>query len=209
MYDVGNHRMCRCVKTGAIIDSSSRVGAVVKLPGEKWEYNRNTFVWDAEGNGIVTDPTKYQESFHSFSFEKGLAWCFYQFAGKPEVLTLFRFTNTNGKRVKGGYIKWVITEKEQPKEHPPKAYLMLKKWKHDPSPQRIVWREGDANYRDKEGTPNTNIQCWSAIEDFVEKQGSMTLWGMDDCDFVHGQIWDSLVEHHGFPVLKQNYYRHS
>ncbi|KAF4499602.1 hypothetical protein FAGAP_4217 [Fusarium agapanthi] len=205
MYDAGGHRICRCLKTGAIIDSSSHDGAVVKLPGDEWKYNGSTFVWDAEGDGIVTESDGFQEPFHWFSFEKGLACCFLQFARSPEVLTQFRFTKTNGQRRKGGYVKWVIAEKQQPNGDPPKAYLMLKKWKKDPSPQRIVWREGKANYRDRKGTPNTSIQCWFAVEDFVEKVGSMTLWGMDDCDFVHGQIWVNLVQHYGFPVLKHSY----
>lgn len=82
---------------------------------------------------------------------------------------------------------------------------MLKDWKRDPSPQRIVWREGRSEYQDIKGTPDTNTQCWLAVEAFVKKWDATSLWGMDHCDFVHRQIWDSLVEHHGFPVLKWGY----
>ncbi|RBA20625.1 hypothetical protein FPRO05_08072 [Fusarium proliferatum] len=206
MYEVGEHRICRCVKTGVIIDSSSHIGAVVKLPGDEWIYNDNTFVWHDDGTGTVKMPDGYKEDFHSVSFEEGLAYCFSRFAANPQVLTLFRFTNKRGKRYKGGYIKWVIDEnRPRPRKSPSKTYLMLKDWKRDPSPQRIVWREGRSDYQDIKGTPDTNTQCWLAVEAFVKKWDATTLWGMDHCDFVHRQIWDNLVEHHGFPVLKRGY----
>jgi hypothetical protein len=55
MYDVGNHKICRCLNTYTIIDSSSRDGAVVKAPGEEWPYRRKRFVSQFDGKVVVTD----------------------------------------------------------------------------------------------------------------------------------------------------------
>ncbi|KAF5547624.1 hypothetical protein FPHYL_10213 [Fusarium phyllophilum] len=49
MYNVGKHRICRCLKTFVLVDSNSREGAVVVPPGEEWPYKNKTFVWRADG----------------------------------------------------------------------------------------------------------------------------------------------------------------
>jgi hypothetical protein len=55
MYDVGGHKICRCLKTYTIIDSSSRDGAVIKAPGDEWSYKHKTFVWQYDGSVVVTN----------------------------------------------------------------------------------------------------------------------------------------------------------
>ncbi|EXL97267.1 hypothetical protein FOIG_10319 [Fusarium odoratissimum NRRL 54006] len=45
MYDVGGHKVCRCLSTYIIIGSSSRDGAVIKAPGDEWTYKSRKFVW--------------------------------------------------------------------------------------------------------------------------------------------------------------------
>lgn len=52
------------MKTGVIIDSSSHIGAVVKLPGDEWIYNDNTFVWHDDGTGTVKMPDGVRKSMN-------------------------------------------------------------------------------------------------------------------------------------------------
>uniref|UniRef100_A0A4E9DBX5 Uncharacterized protein n=1 Tax=Gibberella zeae TaxID=5518 RepID=A0A4E9DBX5_GIBZA len=54
LYDVGHHKIGRCLKTFVVIDSSSRVGVFTIPPGQPWTRYDNTFVWHADGSGSVT-----------------------------------------------------------------------------------------------------------------------------------------------------------
>lgn len=58
MYDVGNHKICRCLNTYIIIDSNSRHGAIVKAPGEEWPFKGKRFVWQFDGSVVVTNGTQ-------------------------------------------------------------------------------------------------------------------------------------------------------
>ncbi|KAH7259111.1 uncharacterized protein BKA55DRAFT_536813 [Fusarium redolens] len=216
MYDVGGHRICRCLKTFAIIDSSSHEGAIVKPPGEEWKSKNVICVWQSDGSAsmrtqhevIIPGDLLTYEELYPISFEEGLATRLYELADSAKIVTLFRFTNKYGKRYSKGYIRWFIDEdnyNDPPASRPPppRKFLVLYKGKGDKTPQRIVWREGIRGYQDKAGTPNTSIASWLAVEKFVKQWGDETLWTTDDCNLVHEQIWVALVEHYGFPVLKE------
>jgi len=58
MYDVGGHKICRCLSTYIIIDSSSRDGAVIKAPGDEWTYKSRKFVWQYDGSVVVANETQ-------------------------------------------------------------------------------------------------------------------------------------------------------
>ncbi|KAF5550764.1 hypothetical protein FMEXI_3723 [Fusarium mexicanum] len=55
MYDSGDHKICRCLKTFTIIDSSSEHHAIIKPPGEAWPYQKQISIWDSDGNGKKTN----------------------------------------------------------------------------------------------------------------------------------------------------------
>ncbi|KAF5706701.1 hypothetical protein FMUND_11437 [Fusarium mundagurra] len=169
MYDVGNHKICRCLNTYTIIDSSSRDGAVAKAPGEEWRYKHRRFVWQFDGSVVVTN------------------------GAQPVILLiLFRFTTRSGCRFFGGFMKWHLEGDDKGTGNDVfSRYLVmaasLKAMKENDKENiwRIVWKEGIAGHQDKTGTVATNKQCQNQMARFVEEFGSSEQWEHDDCDSVH------------------------
>lgn len=57
LYDVGNHKLARCVKTGVVVDSASRHGAYRVLPGQEWtraSRGKMVYKWDTDGSVTKT-----------------------------------------------------------------------------------------------------------------------------------------------------------
>lgn len=54
LYDVGNHKLARCIKTNVVVHSSSRHGAYFVLPGQEWTRRKMVYKWNADGTGVKT-----------------------------------------------------------------------------------------------------------------------------------------------------------
>ncbi|KAI1035513.1 hypothetical protein LB504_006009, partial [Fusarium proliferatum] len=228
MYDVGNHKICRCLNTYTIIDSSSRNGAIVKAPGDEWPYKRKKFVWQFDGSVVVTDGTQ-TTVMNWIPFEEGLASTLRQVAETTNVVTyfrqelfsflklvisliLFRFTNRFGCRFFKGFMKWYLEgDDDGTSEDLFSRYLLMaasleaRDKNDEKNIWRIVWREGVSNHQDETGNATTNQQCKNQMKQFVKEFGSKTQWYHDNCHRVHHQIWDALVKKYGYPVLKMGW----
>lgn len=55
LYDVGNHKLARCINTGVVVDSASRHGAYLVLPGQEWTRGKMVYKWDVYGSGTKTN----------------------------------------------------------------------------------------------------------------------------------------------------------
>ncbi|KAF5658243.1 hypothetical protein FCIRC_12955 [Fusarium circinatum] len=182
MYNVGRHRICRCLKTFVVIDSTSRNGAEIVPPGKEWPYGNNTFVWNA--NGHIKKTTAKGEPKKWISFEEGLATCLWEIAETVDLITLFRLTNEYGKRWTEALLWWVIDDDSH---HSFAAkYLVLERKRGDENPQRVKAVEALVDSDDKLNSPKRR-----------------ELWEADDCRLIHEHIWKALVKKYGFPVLKQ------
>ncbi|KAI1012072.1 hypothetical protein LB503_004624 [Fusarium chuoi] len=226
MYDVGNHKICRCLNTYIIIDSNSRHGAIVKAPGEEWPYKGKRFVWQFDGSVVVTNGTQ-TTVMNWISFEEGLASTLREVANSTKLLTyfrrdsfrflrlvisliLFRFTNEYGDRFFKGFMKWHLKGDDHGTGRDlfsrylfMSADLKAREENNKEKIWRIVWREGLPNFQDKAGTVATNEQCGQQMRKFVRTFGSLEQSRHDQCGRFHHRIWDALVEKYGYPVLKR------
>ncbi|PNP75944.1 hypothetical protein FNYG_10804 [Fusarium nygamai] len=208
MYDVDGHKICRCVKQFTIIDSNSKLGAVIKPPGDPWSFNWKSYVWRSDGSAEVRNvkQNRVMDDIHPIEYEDGLASCLQAVVMQTKLVTLFRFTDNKYRWTKG-LMKWYLRGDDF-KGEPVQRYLVLKNQKNveekdeNKQIQRIVWREGLLGYEDEIGTAATESQCKAALVRFVRVCGSEKQWEADDCGSIHDRIWKSLVMDYGNPVRK-------
>ncbi|KAF4426162.1 hypothetical protein F53441_14139 [Fusarium austroafricanum] len=203
MYDVGGHKISRCLKTHIIIHSSSREGEVKVPPGKVWKYQQRSFKWRANGSGSYTTEGKANPiEFQSLPVPEALASSLYEVATNTKLITLFRFSG-RGNRWTKGFMKWYLTD-DSPRPGPSgEKFLVLSEKKGDKEPTRIVWREGLPEHEREPGTRATEDECVKELNGFVDLCGSFQQWRIDGCKDVHDKLWLDLTKAYGHPVLKR------
>ncbi|KAM0204164.1 hypothetical protein ACHAQI_009989 [Fusarium lateritium] len=93
LYDVGNHKLARCIKTNIVVHSSSREGACFVYPGQEWTRGKMISKWNADGSGVKTHmETGVATTFDPMTPVEALASSPLTVAKKAKLMTFFHST---------------------------------------------------------------------------------------------------------------------
>ncbi|KAI3390302.1 hypothetical protein diail_10371 [Diaporthe ilicicola] len=188
IYDIGNHRVARCDKTGILIDSSAKNGAFQLPEGEwvriegsdaswKWIKGKSKFERAAGSSGV-------KESRTIISKAEALATCLFELIEASSIPTVLRSIDRQTNQASFHcLIKWSWKTKS------------LDIFPSMAEKRKIAIVFGA-------GTDQTNTQCIEFLADVVKNNGGP--FGVQQWATVHSvqsAIWDAAVLVWGKPTM--------